>query len=44
MMFEKSGDEKSAKELRLEILQHAALLDIHMEKLRTQHRSKQSLS
>ena len=44
IMLEKSGDEPSAKKLRFEILQHAALLDIHVESIRSQHRTKQFLS
>jgi hypothetical protein len=40
IVLEKSGDDTAAKELRFEILQYAALLDIHLEELRARHRPK----
>jgi hypothetical protein len=36
--IEKTGDEKAAQELRIQILSYAAMLDIWMEQIRLLHR------
>jgi hypothetical protein len=38
IMIEKSGQEKAAHELRIQILSHAAMLDIWMDHIRLLHR------